>query len=106
MLLPNDPPVLFADMSAQFSHPNTTNHHRALDVPNPQFLAIHAAIGGILQMSGASAFFDRLLDDYSYEDSMPVIRWEDLERAETHKEIRESVLSMMGSLNNGLVQDA
>lgn len=42
-------------------HSNQPNH---INIPDPCFLAIHAAVAGVLNMSGASRFFDDLLDQF------------------------------------------
>lgn len=75
---PDDPPVVFRDRGGEFLR--TRKRSRTLSVPDPRFIAIHAAIAGILHMSGAGRFFDELLTKFhDGDDSAPLIRWQDFE---------------------------
>ncbi|CAA7257451.1 unnamed protein product [Cyclocybe aegerita] len=51
------------------------------ELPSKTFIAIHAAVGGVLHMSGAGKFFDELLDKYDKDDekNRPVRSWDDFE---------------------------
>jgi len=72
--------VTFVDHSNDF--PSGSNHksNRTFDLPNPQCIAIHAAIAGVLNMSGAGRFFDELLDKYKDAEGIPAVRsWPELE---------------------------
>ncbi|KAK7690767.1 hypothetical protein QCA50_005866 [Cerrena zonata] len=75
-------PVIFRDRSADLLELGgaSRKRDRTHDLPNPHFIAIHAAIAGILHMSGAGKFFDELLDKYGGDDdSAPLLRWEEFE---------------------------
>ncbi|KAK7676795.1 hypothetical protein QCA50_020263 [Cerrena zonata] len=75
---PHDPPVVFRDRSGEFLR--TQKRSRTLSVPDPRFIAIHAAIAGILHMSGAGEFFDELLMKFFDDDGLaPLVRWQDFE---------------------------
>ncbi|KIJ91979.1 hypothetical protein K443DRAFT_126075 [Laccaria amethystina LaAM-08-1] len=54
--------VTFADHSGDFIPGSSRKKPRSIPLPNPRYLAIHAAIAGILHMSGAGKFFDELLE--------------------------------------------
>jgi hypothetical protein len=73
--------VTFKDHSGDFiSGPSRKS--RSIPLPNPHYLAIHAAIAGVLHMSGAGRFFDELLDEYTDDEDEvhPIRSWLDLER--------------------------
>jgi hypothetical protein len=50
-------------------------------MPDPHHIAIHAAIAGVLNMSGAGRFFDELLSKYKDDEgNVPAVRsWSELE---------------------------
>jgi hypothetical protein len=75
-------PVVFVDRSSDFTVPaNNRKRVRSISLPDPEFIRIHAAIAGILNMSGAGKFFDELLDKYrDCGGSAPFPSWRDLER--------------------------
>ena len=75
-------PVVFMDQNGDFTVPaNSRKRVRSISLPDPEFIRIHAAITGILNMSGAGKFFDELLDKYrSCGGSAPSPSWGDLER--------------------------
>jgi len=75
-------PVVFVDQSSNFTVPaNSRKRVRSISLPDPEFIRIHAAITGILNMSGAGKFFDELLDKYrDCGGSAPSPSWGDLER--------------------------
>ncbi|THH13531.1 hypothetical protein EUX98_g9713, partial [Antrodiella citrinella] len=50
-------------------------------LPNPLFLEIHATIAGVLEMSGAGQFLDKLLSEYPPTgNSAPASTWAGMER--------------------------
>jgi len=74
---PQDNLVIFVD----HSEGPTRKRGRPIDLPNPNYIAIHAAIAEVLNMSGAGRFFDELLDKFKdAEGKVPAVRsWPDLE---------------------------
>ena len=57
--------MVSVDQSTNFTVPaNNRKRARSISLPDPEFIRIHAAITGILNMSGAGKFFDELLDKY------------------------------------------
>lgn len=40
------------------------NHDTRHNLPNPKFIGIHAAIGHVLELSGAGKVLDEILDDF------------------------------------------
>lgn len=91
--------VTFRDRSNDFpaqpeagSH-STRKRSRPLSVPNPDYIAIHAAIAGILNMSGAGKFFDELLDKYQDGGSnvSPIKSWPELEKVMEEQALRDAV---------------
>ena len=82
---PPDDLVTFRDQSNDFTHSGSSQkQNRDIPLPNPRYLAIHAAIAGILHMSAAGKFFDELLDKYK----------EKLERLMDEDVLRDSVQSL------------
>lgn len=65
-----------------------------MDLPNPHYLAIHAAIAGVLNMSGAGIFFDALLEKYKDDEgNVPAVRsWPELEMLMETQLVRESII--------------
>ncbi|TFK60526.1 hypothetical protein BDN72DRAFT_850467 [Pluteus cervinus] len=54
----------------------------AIPLPDPLFFKIHAAVGGILKMSGAGKFFDELLAKYDHDkDPMGAPSFDDVVRS-------------------------
>ncbi len=94
MHLPPNRLVTFRDRSDDFC-PSSTSRKRNRDIPlpNPQYLAIHAAIAGVLHMSAAGKFFDELLDKYKDDEGKvpPVQSWTELERLMEESVLRDSV---------------
>ena len=73
--------VTFVDHSNDFPSGSSCKGNRTFDLPNPQYIAIHAAIAGVLNMSGAGRSFDELLDKYQDDEGkVPAVRfWPELE---------------------------
>ena len=64
-------PVVFVDRSSDFTVPaNNRKRVRSSSLPDPEFIRIHAAITGILNMSGAGKFFHELLDKYRLRQAL------------------------------------
>ncbi|KAF8076873.1 hypothetical protein FPV67DRAFT_436472, partial [Lyophyllum atratum] len=79
---PENNRVSFKDHSTGFLPDSTRKRNaRAVDLPDPHNIAIHAAIAGVLNMSGAGRFFDELLDKFKDDEgSVPDVRsWPELE---------------------------
>jgi hypothetical protein len=75
--------ITFEDRSNNFSDSTRNLKRKApVDLPNPCYIGIHAAIVGILNMSGAGKFFDELLDNYKEDrDKVSSVRcWPELEK--------------------------
>ncbi|KAF8867707.1 hypothetical protein BD779DRAFT_1483042 [Infundibulicybe gibba] len=90
----NSKVVDFKDHSAKFQ---TGQNGLGCKIPLPEvcYLQIHAAIAGILHMSGASEFFDELLEKYdSKEGSSPVQSWEELDKVVEMARLREQLSAM------------
>ena len=94
--LPPDGLITFRDRSHDFS-PSSIS--RDIPLPNPRYLAIHAAIARILHMSNAGKFFDELLGKYKGDGSkiLPVQSWAELERLMERCLLRDSVESGGGA---------
>lgn len=94
-----DPPnnrITFVDHSEKFPVQRADALKRArcsFDLPNPVYLAIHAAIAGVLHMSGAGKFFDELLDKYKDDKArVSAVRcWPDLEALMERQSLTESL---------------
>lgn len=89
--------VTFRDQSNDFSPSGTSlKRNRDISLPNPRYLAIHAAIAGILHMSAAGKFFDELLDIYKDDEGKaPSVRsWTELEKLMEEGVLRDSVESL------------
>ena len=97
MRLPPDGLITFRDRGNNFS-PSSISRKRNRDIPlpNPRYLAIHAAIAGILHTSTAGKFIDELLDQYKDVEGKvpPVQSWSELERLMEEGVLRDSVESM------------
>jgi len=91
---PENNRISFKDRSSDFSTATTHKKNHSVPLPNPHYIAIHAAIAGILNMSGAGKFFDELLDPYrDYEGNVPAVRsWPELETLMEKHLIRESII--------------
>ncbi|KAF9555150.1 hypothetical protein CPC08DRAFT_643336, partial [Agrocybe pediades] len=93
--------VSFEDHSNQFPLDYTDKRRRPVNLPDPCFIAIHAAIAGILHMSGAGKFFDELLDDYrDDEGKIPAVRsWSELEALMGEQLMREAIIQGFQSVD-------
>ena len=92
--------VTFEDHSGDFIAGSSRKRRRSIPLPNPHYLAIHAAIAGVLHMSGAGRFFDELLDDYKDDEDKirPIRSWLDLERKWEEGALRDSVAATLQSV--------
>ncbi|KAF4613468.1 hypothetical protein D9613_007421 [Agrocybe pediades] len=93
--------VSFEDHSNQFPLDYTDKERSPVKLPDPCFIAIHAAIAGILHMSGAGKFFDELLDDYrDDEGKIPAVRsWSELEALMGEQLMREAIIQGFQSVD-------
>ena len=89
--------VTFKDQSGDFISGSSCKEPRSIPLPNPHYLAIHAAIAGVLHMSGAGNFFDALLNEYK-DEFHPIRCWLDLERKMEEVALRDSVAAMFQSV--------
>jgi hypothetical protein len=71
-----------------------------INLPDPHYIEIHAAIADILDKSGAGKFFDELLGRYQDgEGNVPGVRcWPELETLMGSELLRESVTKMFQSV--------
>ena len=92
--------VSFRDHSDDFNSGSTSKRNRPVSLPDPEYIRIHAAIAGILNMSGAGKFFDELLDKYKDDEGKvpPVHSWPELENLMVEEELRESVAESLKSV--------
>ena len=73
--------ITFRDHSDDFSSGSNRKIKRPIPLPNPDYIAIHATIAEILNMSGADRFFDELLEKYKDDEgNVPPVRWLELEK--------------------------
>jgi hypothetical protein len=56
-------------------------------LPDPLYIRIHAAIAGVLHMSGAGKFLDELFEKFNEGGSSEVLSWDDFGR---HLEIADA----------------
>ncbi|KAF4611198.1 hypothetical protein D9613_007133 [Agrocybe pediades] len=98
---PENNQVSFKDHSSEFAM-DSTHNHRPVNLPDPRYIAIHAAIAGILHMSGAGIFFDELLHKYRDEEgNSPAVRsWSELEALMGEQLLRESIIRAFQSVND------
>jgi hypothetical protein len=96
--------VTFEDHGNDFSSSaNKLKRSAPIDLPNPRYIEIHAAIAGILNMSGAGKFFDELLRKYD-EDKVAAVRsWPEFEALMEAEILREYVFQAFQSVNDGLL---
>ncbi|KAF8879917.1 hypothetical protein BD779DRAFT_1676133 [Infundibulicybe gibba] len=98
---PGDSKIIeFGDRSAEFQagQPEPVGKHSCeerheIPVPDPRYLRIHAAIAGVLHMSGAGKFFYEIVREW-YEDEegfSAVQSWEELERVVDVAELEEQL---------------
>ncbi|KAF9035272.1 hypothetical protein BJ165DRAFT_1511082, partial [Panaeolus papilionaceus] len=88
--------VSFVDNTAS----DSTGTTRPVDLPNPHYLAIHAAMAVVLNTSGAEKFFNELFRMYRNDaGDPPAVRcWEEMEEWMDHRMLRESVFEAFGSV--------
>lgn len=69
---------------------------REVSLPDPRYIKIHAAIAGILHMSGANRFFDELLNKFG-DDALAVRSWEEFDKVVETAKLRQelSVLTLL-----------
>jgi hypothetical protein len=88
--------IEFKDHSGEFPHENGYVYdHVAL--PNPLYLKIHAAVCGVLHMSGTGKFLEEVLQKFIREDGSSavhsldgsVLPWDDLERSLQISDVKE-----------------
>ena len=102
--MPKNNLVTFRDHSNDFSsEPSGSSRKRkrpAVALPNPKYIAIHATLAGVLNMSGAGRFFDELLDKYKDDEGNvpPVRSWPELEKVMEEEMLRESVTESLRSV--------
>jgi hypothetical protein len=103
--IPKDNVVVFTDHSEELSagSTHTGTHTQRIALPNPDYLAVHAAIAGILHASGAGDFFDEVLEgrdgSVDSEDTVPPVRsWPELERMMEEEALREAVAQALDSI--------
>jgi hypothetical protein len=97
---PENNRITFEDHSNDFLSDSTRKRNPPVDLPNPHYIAIHAAIAGILHMSGAGRFLDELLDRYKDDKgNVPAVRsWPELETLMGAELLSESVTEMFRSV--------
>ncbi|TFY79763.1 hypothetical protein EWM64_g4245, partial [Hericium alpestre] len=92
--------VVFKDHSDDFTSGSTRKRkNRSVSLPDPHYIAIHAAIAEILHVSGAGNFFDEILDRYRDEggEVPPVRCWLELEQMMEEEQLREYVTDSLHS---------
>lgn len=65
---------------------------RGISLPDPSYIAVHAAIAGILHQSSAGKFFDALLDTYRGNTARS---WHELQLLMLHDDVRKSISGLM-----------
>jgi len=92
--------VTFIDHSDEFFQGSSRKRGRPIDLPNPMYIAIHAAIAGVMNMSGAGKFFDELLDKYKDDEGgvPPVRSWPELEQLMEKRSLSQSVTQAFQSV--------
>jgi hypothetical protein len=92
--------ISFEDHSNDFLPDSTHKRNPPMDMPDPHYIATHAAIAEVLNMSGAGRFFDELLNKYNDgERKFPVVRsWLELETLMGEELLRESVAEWFQSV--------
>jgi hypothetical protein len=89
-----DKVVEFKDHSERFQtdRGKSRKRPREIPLPEPHYIRIHAAIAGILHMSGSGRFFDELLDKYGDQDGSSAVRsWEEFDRIVQTAEVRKGI---------------
>ncbi|KAF8157145.1 hypothetical protein B0H34DRAFT_489037 [Crassisporium funariophilum] len=94
--LPDNFRVSFEDHSNDFQS-NTKKRERSVDLPNPHYFAIHAAIAQVLHYTKAGQFLDGLLIGYQDED---VQSFSELEAVREKKLLLEAVTEAFQSVKS------
>ncbi|KAF8874715.1 hypothetical protein CPB84DRAFT_1797264 [Gymnopilus junonius] len=97
---PGDNRISFQDHGNDFLPASMHKRNRPVNLPDPSYIAIHAAIAGVLNMSGAGRFFDELLGEYKDKGgNVPAVRsWQELETLMEDELIRESIMKAFQSV--------
>jgi hypothetical protein len=96
--------VTFEDHGNDFSSSaNKLKRSAPIDLPNPRYIEIHAAIAEILNMSGAGEFFDELLRKYDNDKVAAVRSWPEFEALMEAEILRECVFQAFQSVNDGFL---
>jgi hypothetical protein len=88
--------VEFQDHSQEFQtsdeeKPLRKRRHE-VPLPDPHYLRIHAAVAGIMHMSGAGRFFGELLDKFGNQGGSSAVRsWEEFEKVVERANLREGL---------------
>ena len=84
------------DHSDDFPSGSSRKSNRTFGLPNPDYIAIHAAVAGVLNMSRAGRFFDELLDKYKDDESKvsAVRSWPELETLMGEQSLSQSVTQL------------
>ena len=89
--------MTFVDHSAEFQIPREPGSRKIphkVSLPDPQLIAIHAAIAGILHMSGAGGFFDILFEKLGGDGDLAMpLTWDEFETGIKLAEIRHTLRS-------------
>jgi hypothetical protein len=86
--------VEFKDRSEEFQDQGTSRRKRKRDIslPDPHYIKIHAAVAGILHMSGAGKFFDELLKKFGDQEGSSTVRcWEEFDNLIEKTNLRMSL---------------
>ncbi|KAF8157155.1 hypothetical protein B0H34DRAFT_798460 [Crassisporium funariophilum] len=94
--LPDNIRVSFEDHSNDFQS-NAKKRERSVDLPNPHYFAIHAAIAQVLHYTKAGQFLDGLLIGYQDED---VQSFSELEAVREKKLLLEAVTEAFQSVKS------
>ena len=94
---PRDSKVIkFRDRSKEFQPDKGREPGHAVNLPNPHYLRIHAAVAGILHMSGAGKFFDELLGKFGEQDGSSAVRsWEEFDRVVETVKLRQELSALL-----------
>lgn len=93
--IPND--VEFKDKSANFQ-PNpeqpSSQSLKNIALPSPHFISIHAAIAGILHVSGTGNFLDELF--HKFKPTGPALHsWDKFDKTVQHYLLREKLSTLL-----------
>ncbi|TFK61898.1 hypothetical protein BDN72DRAFT_903699 [Pluteus cervinus] len=92
--------ITFTDRSGNYTPFSNQPDHKGVALPNPHYLAIHAAIAGVLNMSGAGKFLEEVLDHYKDGGgNLPAVRcFPELEKLMVEEELREILTTTLQSV--------